>query len=68
MIKFNPSEYKLSNHTVFMGPNPNRRVAIYISDKFKTQAHYFLHNDFEEATWCVVQLDRGEKLLVGVEK
>ena len=49
-----------------MGPNPKRGVAIYIRDKFKAQAHYFLHNDFEEAIWCVVHLDRGEKLLVGV--
>ena len=49
-----------------MGPNPKCGVAIYIRDKFEAQGHYFLHNDFEEAIWCVVHLDRGEKLLVGV--
>ena len=34
-IEFNPSEYKLSNYTVFMGPNPKRGVAIYIRDKLQ---------------------------------
>ena len=65
-IEFNSCEYKLPIYTLFMGLNPKQGVAIYIRDKFKAQAHYFLHNDFEEAIWCVVHLDRGEKLLVGV--
>ena len=65
-VEFNSCECKLPNYILFMGPNPKRGVAIYIRDKFKAQAHNFLHNDFEEAIWCVVHLDRGEKLLVGV--
>ena len=65
-VEFNSCEYKLPNYTLFMGPNPTRGVAIYIRDKFKARAHYFLYNDFEEVIWCVVHLDRGEKLLVGV--
>ena len=58
----NPTEYKFSNYTIFMGPNQKHGVAIYFKVKFKAQAHYFLHSDFEEAIWCVIHLDRDEKL------
>ena len=65
-MEFNSCEYNIRNYSLFMGLNPKRGVAIYVKDKHKVQSHVFPHSDFEEATWCIIQLDKGDKLLVGV--
>ena len=64
-VHFNACEYQIPNYTFFTNTDHKRGVAIYVKSHLQASTHQFTESSFEEAVWCVINLEGQDKLLVG---